>query len=110
MNMPLLHTFYGLGFAAVFFCFAWLYKLALEEKDTLDLTPYEELSTRVHANMFLLVAAVPLMTVVMVWLPIPMAPMWAGMANFLIWPVTAFYGRKMQPQLSALKQAQGAAA
>ncbi|MBO6503184.1 MAG: DUF1211 domain-containing protein [Kordiimonadaceae bacterium] len=105
LNYPILHTIYAIGFAAVFICFSWLYKLALDARDALDLTAYEQQVTRVHINMYLLVAAVPLLTIPLVWLPTKWAPMIAGMSNFFIWPVTMIYGRMTQPKLNALKEA-----
>lgn len=105
LNYPILHTIYAVGFAAVFICFAWLYKLALNAREQLELTDYEAMSTRVHINMYLLVAAVPSLTIPLVWLPTVWAPMIAGMSNFFIWPATAIYGRKTRPMLAALKDA-----
>lgn len=105
LNYPVLHTIYAIGFASVFLCFSWLYRLALAARDTLKLTPYEELSTRVHINMYLLVAAVPLLTIPLVWMPTKWAPMIAGMSNFLIWPVTSIYSRITRPRFAALKEA-----
>jgi len=108
-SYPVLHTIYAVGFAAVFLCFTWLYKLAHEARDDLELMPYEILSTRVHIVMYILVASVPLLTIPLVWMPTPYAPMIAGFANFLIWPATALYGRYMAPRLDALKPAVEAA-
>lgn len=105
---PVLHTLYAAGFAAVFICFAWLYKLALDAKDQLELTPYEVLSTRSHVVMYLIVAAVPLFTIALVWLPTPWAPMIAGFSNCLIWPATMIYERRMQPKFAALREAEAA--
>lgn len=101
-----LHTIYAIGFAAVFLCFSWLYKLALEAKEELRLTDYEAYSAYVHMVMYVIVAAVPLITIAIVWLPTKWAPMMAGMSNFFIWPATALYGRRAAPKLKALKRAQ----
>lgn len=105
LNFPGLHTIYALGFAAVFLCFAWLYKLAMEARESLELNDYEAFSAHVHMVMYIVVAAVPLCTIAIVWLPFKLAPMFAGMANFLIWPATVIYGRKVAPKLNALKVA-----
>ncbi len=105
---PVLHTLYATGFAAVMLCFAWLYKLALDAKGQLELTPYEVLSTRTHAVIYLIVAAVPLFTVALVWLPTPWAPMIAGFSNCLIWPATMIYQRRMQSKFEALRLAEAA--
>lgn len=106
---PILHTIYALGFSSIFICFAWFYKLALDARAQLELTPYEILSTRVHVYMYLIVAAVPLFTIIVVWLPVPLAAMYAGFSNCLIWPATMLYHRKTQPKLRALKLAEAAA-
>lgn len=105
LNYPVLHTIYAVGFASVFLCFSWLYKVALDAREQLELSAYEALSTRVHINMYMLVAAVPLCTIPIVWLPVWWAPMVAGMSNFFIWPVTGFYARITRPRLLALKEA-----
>ena len=103
---PVLHTLYAVGFASVFLCFSWLYKLALDAKQELKLTPYEVLSTRTHVVLYLIVAAVPLATIALVWMPTQWAPMIAGFANGLIWPATMFYQRSMQPKFAALREAE----
>lgn len=108
-SYPVLHTIYAFGFAAVFLCFSWLYKLAHGAREELQLTPYETLSTRVHIIMYIIVAAVPLLTIPIVWLPTPLAPMYAGLANSLIWPATAVYARYVRPQFDALKPTSEAA-
>lgn len=105
---PVLHTLYAAGFAAVIGCFAWLYKLALDAREQLELTPYEELSTRVQVNIYLIVAAIPLLTIAVVWLPTKWAPMIAGFSNSLIWPAIMVYRRKMAPKFAALRQAEAA--
>lgn len=98
---PVLHSIYAAGFAAVFFCFIWLYKIALDEADALALTADEILRTRVHIVMYTIVAGIPLLTIPIVWLPTPYAPMIAGFSNCLIWPATMFYGRKVQREYRA---------
>lgn len=103
---PILHTIYATGFAAVFFCFSWLYKLALDEAEALELTPYEALNTRAHIVMYIIVAAVPLLTIPVVWVPSPYAPMIAGFSNCLIWPATMMYQRYNNRQFALLKQAE----
>lgn len=88
----MLHILYATGFASVFFCFSWLYKIALNNREELELTPMEEHQTRTHMVMFLIVAVVPLLSILLLLLPTVMAPMYAGFANMLIWPATWWYG------------------
>lgn len=106
LNYPVLHTIYAIGFAGVFFCFSWLYKLALDAREELKLSPYEVLITRVHLIMYMIVAAVPLLTIPLVWLPTKWAPMIAGMSNFFIWPATAIYGRSVRPSMESARKAE----
>lgn len=106
---PILHTLYALGFASVFICFSWLYRLALGAAEQLELTPLEQAHTRIHANMYLIVASVPLFTIALVWLPTPWAPMIGGFANCLIWPVTTIYQRASSKKIRALEAQAGEA-
>ncbi len=106
LNYPVLHTIYAIGFAAVFYCFAWFYSLALGAREDLDLTEEEASSTRLHIGIYMIVATVPLFTIPIVWLPTPFAPMYAGMSNFLIWPATILYVRIMSPKSVPPKEAE----
>lgn len=99
---PILHTFYVLGFSAIFMCFAWLYKLALDAADHLKLTEFEVFHAKAHAVTFLIVAVVPLLTIPIVWLPTNWAPMIAGFSNSLIWPATAIYTNITQKKAKAM--------
>lgn len=101
-----LHALYASGFSAVFLCFVWFYRIALSAADELELSPYERRSVEVHANMFLIVALVPLFSIIVAYLPLYLAPMWAGWASILIWPLTALYGRSVDKELKALKAAE----
>ncbi len=105
LNYPVLHTIYATGFAAVFLCISWLYRLALAARAELELTAFETLSTRVHMNVYILIAAIPLLTIPLVWLPTQWAPMIAGMSNFFIWPATSIYAHMVKPKFDALKNA-----
>ena len=102
-----LHMIYAAGFASVFGCFAWLYRIALTESKVLELTEDEFQSTRIHANTFLIVAIVPLLTVPLLYLPTIYAPMIAGFGNAFIWPATMIYARMASRRLDALKLAEG---
>lgn len=107
LNYPVLHTIYALGFAAVFLCFAWLYKAAIDAAKSLELTAYELASTKLHLGIYITVAMVPLLTIPLVWLPTSYAPMIAGMSNFLIWPATSIYSRMNLPKVEALRAKEG---
>ena len=98
-----LHALYAVGFAAIFLCFAWLYKIALAEKDALELTTLEEHHTRTHMIIFVIVAVVPLLTIIILYLPYHNAPMWAGFGNSLIWPATWWYGARAAKQAALLE-------
>jgi len=102
-QFPYLHALYASGFAAVFYCFTWFYRIALASADELNLSAYERRSVEVHANMFFIVATIPLLTVIVAFLPFNMAPMWAGWSNMLVWPATAIYGRMVRGELDRLE-------
>ncbi|WP_286830855.1 MULTISPECIES: TMEM175 family protein [Kordiimonas] len=105
----LLYTLYAGGFSAVFLCFVWFYRIALASADDLELTDVERTHVETHANMFLIVAIIPLLTIGAAFLPIQLAPMWAGWANMLIWPATVIYGRMADRKLKALTAKAGGA-
>ncbi|NVJ97360.1 MAG: DUF1211 domain-containing protein [Alphaproteobacteria bacterium] len=104
-----LHALYASGFSAVFLCFVWFYRIALSAADELGLSAFERRSVEVHANMFLIVAVVPLLSIIIAYLPFTLAPMWAGWASILIWPLTAIYGRMVDKDLKALQAQEEAA-
>jgi uncharacterized membrane protein len=99
-----LHALYAVGFASVFICFSWLYKIALNAKDELELSEIEIFHTRTHMVLFTIVAVVPLLTILVLFLPTPYAPMYAGFGNMLIWPATWWYGSHAKRQLLALEE------
>lgn len=99
----MLHILYALGFASVFLCFSWLYKIALNNRGELKLTEIEQHHTRVHMILFAIVAAVPLLSILLLFLPTQLAPMYAGFANMLIWPATWWYGTRARKQTIALE-------
>lgn len=103
-----LHALYAGGFAAVFYCFVWFYRIALAAADDLGLTPYERRSVEVHANMFVIVATIPVLTVIVAFLPFVYAPMWAGWSIMLVWPATTVYGRMVRTELDALEAQEAA--
>ena len=86
-----LHILYACGFASVFWCFAWLYKIAYDARDLIGLSELEALRTQIHMRIFIVVAAVPLSTIPLLYLPTPYAPMIAGFSNCLIWPISRLY-------------------
>lgn len=102
----MLHILYASGFSAVFLCFTWLYKIALNSAEALKLTELELHHTRTHMLMFLIVALVPLGTILLLFLPTPYAPMYAGFANMLIWPATWWYSVHANKRLIKIKARQ----
>lgn len=108
-QFPHLHALYAGGFSAVFLCFVWFYRIALSAADELGLTAFERRNVEVHGNMFLIVATIPLLTILIAYLPHHLATMWAGWANFLIWPATALYSRRADKGLKVLKAAESTA-
>jgi uncharacterized membrane protein len=67
-DMPFLMQVYGLGAALIFLTLALLYKQALSKKQALELTPYEEFSTRSSLKANLLLASVPFISFLAAWL------------------------------------------
>ncbi len=100
----MLHILYATGFSLVFLCFSWLYKVALDNKDELELTEQELHHTRTHLIIFLIVASVPLGTIVLIFLPTIYAPMYAGFANMLIWPAIWMYNIRASRKLDELNK------
>ncbi|UTW54290.1 TMEM175 family protein [Kordiimonas sp. SCSIO 12610] len=97
----LLHILYACGFASVFWCFAWLYKIAYDARDVIELTELEALRTQIHLRTFIVVGAVPLATIPLLYLPTSLAPMIAGFSNCLIWPITKAYTATITKQMNA---------
>jgi uncharacterized membrane protein len=97
----LLHILYACGFASVFWCFAWLYKIAYDARDLIGLSEVEALRTQNHMRTFIVVAAVPLATIPLLYLPTPFAPMIAGFSNCLIWPISRTYTATITRKLEA---------
>ncbi len=83
-----LHILYSCGFASVFLCFAWLYKIASDARDVIGLNELEVLRTKKHMYTFIVVALIPLFTIPLLYIPTKFAPYIAGFANCLIWPAT----------------------
>ncbi|WP_262695603.1 TMEM175 family protein [Kordiimonas aquimaris] len=100
----ILHVLYACGFASVFWCFSWLYKIAFDERELLQLDDKEALQTQVHIKSFLIVGIVPLFTIPMLFLPTAYAPFIAGFANILVWPIQWLYVRQTAIKLRAMSE------
>ncbi|MEP2773691.1 MAG: TMEM175 family protein [Fulvivirga sp.] len=61
---PLLMVVYGLGAAAVFIVLAWMYKVALNRKEALDLSDIEVFHTKTNYYDNLLMASIPVLSAI----------------------------------------------
>ncbi len=91
-DLKFLMVIYGLGATLIFLTIAILYWYAYKRREELDLDRYERFSTRLTIVTNLLLAAVPLITVIIaIWDPFG-NPGFAGMFYFLYPPVMIVYG------------------
>ena len=93
-NMQLLMIFYGLGAFLIFMTLWFMYWRALNLSDRLELNAYEKFATRVSMYANLLLASVPLLSVLVAWVD-PFGNyitfMVAGFLYFLYIPVMSIF-------------------
>jgi len=95
-NMPALMIIYGAGVAGIFIVLALMYRYALKNSEELVLNEIEIFETRTSIYNNLLMAGVPLLSIVLVLIiPHPVvAGIVGGVIYLLYWPVMSLFGRK----------------
>ena len=88
---PQLMLLYGGGFFAMFGTFALMYLHALRKADEIGLAAEEQAQTRTEAESLLIIAGVGLLSVVVAYMPMPIAPI-SGFVYFLIGPLVGLHG------------------
>lgn len=85
---------YGIGAAAIFFTLAWMYRYALRKSDELDLNEIEQFDTRVSMRSNLLMASVPLLSVLIavIFHDYTYVGAYSGFTYFLYTPVMMWHG------------------
>lgn len=112
-DMADLMIIYGLGAASVFLTLMLMYRYALKKSAELELNEIEILDTKTSITVNLLMAAVPLLSVLLalVFYNFWQAGMIAGFAYFLYMPVMFIYGglaeKRRKKLLSTLTSASG---
>ena len=98
-NMQLLMIYYGLGAFLIFITLWLMYLRALSLSDRLELNAYEKFATRISMYANLLLASVPLLSVLMAWID-PFGNyisfMVAGFLYFLYIPVMSIFGARVR--------------
>lgn len=96
-NMQLLMIYYGLGAFLIFMTLWLMYRRAFSLSDRLELNAYEKFATRTSMYANLLLASVPLLSVLMAWID-PFGNyisfMVAGFLYFLYIPVMSIFGSR----------------
>lgn len=88
---------YGLGAAAVFLVLRWMYVYAYRQAEALELTEIEQFDTRTKIRTNTLMAAIPLLSVLMAilfhshWI----AGLASGMTYFLYTPIMIVFGKRV---------------
>lgn len=101
---PMLMTVYGVGAAAVFLVLAWMYKVALNRRESLELSDIEVFHTKTNYYDNLIMAAIPLVSAAISFFKL------AGGSSFMIsgfcyWiyavamPVFSIYRKKRKKKL-----------
>jgi uncharacterized membrane protein len=103
-----LMVIYGLGFVAVFACFALLYAHALARRGELDLSTAEQLEARIWMRHYLLFVAVGLLSVALAWAKVGIRFGLPGFLYALLGPLCWWNGemggrrkREIERQLTA---------
>jgi len=105
-NMKLLMIYYGLGAFLIFLALWLMYWRAFQLSGRLKLNPYEVLTTRISMHANLLLASIPLLSVLLAWID-PFGNfitfVVAGFIYFLYVPVMIIFkiraNKKRQPYL-----------
>jgi uncharacterized membrane protein len=100
MQVDVLYTIYGLGFAGVWSLYALLYWHALRRRAALGLSEVEILLTRADLTANFIYVGVCLLSVLLAWtLRDPAIP---GLIYFLLGPLHAFAGRRFGKKAEAM--------
>jgi len=98
-NMAELMVIYGLGAASLFIVFALMYRYAYKKSEELELSEIEKFDTRMSIRTNLLMASVPLLSVLLAFIfsfDQFLVGMISGFAYFLYGPVMFLHGRRVQ--------------
>ena len=93
-DTAILMIIYGVGVASIFFVLVLMYRHALKKSALLELSQIEEYDTRVRINMNVLMAAVPILSVILAFLLIDNRYIGyiSGFTYWLYVPVMFSYG------------------
>jgi len=104
-DAPYLMTIYGLGAAAVFLLLTWMYGVALRRKEKLELTEVEIYHTRTSFYDNLIMASVPLLSVMISFFEIGGKSLSFTLSGFTYWlyalamPIFNTYRKKRRKKL-----------
>lgn len=95
-DMPHLMIIYGAGVSGIFLVLMFMYRYALKNKEELQLSAIEVFETKISIYGNLLMAFVPLLSIVLVLIiPHPViAGIVGGVTYLLYWPVMSIFVRK----------------
>ena len=96
-DMGDLMIIYGIGAASIFLVLTLMYRYAFQNADALNLTPYERFETRMSIRTNLLMASVPLISVLvaMILKPHWTAGMISGFCYFLYSPIMYIHSARV---------------
>jgi uncharacterized membrane protein len=97
-NMAELMIIYGLGAASLFLVFALMYRYAFKKADELDLNEIERFDTKTSIRTNLLMASVPLLSVILAIIfsgNDQLVGMVSGFAYFLYTPIMIIHGKRV---------------
>jgi Predicted integral membrane protein len=108
-DMADLMVIYGMGAASVFLILALMYRLAYQRSDELELNDIEKFDTKVKVRTNVLMASVPLISVLMAILLKPhwSAGMISGFTYFLYTPIMLIHGRSVEIKRKKLMEGLG---
>jgi uncharacterized membrane protein len=94
-DMAYLMMIYGAGVSVVFFVLALMYRYALKRAREMELNNIEAFDTQASVTTNLLLASVPLLSVLLAFIfrNHVLAGAFSGFAYFLYWPVMLIYGK-----------------
>lgn len=105
-DMGVLMTIYGLGAAGIFLVLMFMYRYALKHADELELNAIEVFDTRASVYANLIMASIPLLSV-LVALLVPhhvAGPALSGFIYLLYWPAMTVFGKRNTRKRKALLQ------
>ncbi|MBB6326404.1 putative membrane protein [Algoriphagus iocasae] len=85
VEIPILMIYYGSIAFGLYFVLFWFYFIAIQKKEILALSPYEEFHTKFQRIRIVIMFTVPLVSILLVWIIWPFSIAWSSFSGGMVY-------------------------